>query len=192
MPELLPDLRRRNFPRNLILPATSPICKSFSFCCSDDLVFLRYNREVRTFQTVAQSLNKFVRRWNVINNNAALRHHPSFLLNFFNLLFFKYLAKSFRNLTRTRTHARTYTLRRQLKITFLDVLYYSELSDTNISIFFSRQHIFVSKEAKLIRSKPTPAPINQLNLENLPESSEPSTSRQTVDGQRISVTRWDY
>ena len=39
----------------------------------------------------------------------------------------------------TRTH--THTSRRQLKITFLDVLDYSEYSDTNISnFFFSRQH----------------------------------------------------
>ena len=56
--------------------------------------------------------------------------------------------------THTRTHAHTYTSWRQLKITFLDVLEYSEYSDTNISkFFFPRKHSFLSEEAKIVISK---------------------------------------
>ena len=50
------------------------------------------------------------------------------------------------NRTHTRTH--THTCRRQLKITFLDVLDYSEYSDTNISNFFFHENI-----ASLMRKK---------------------------------------
>ena len=43
--------------------------------------------------------------------------------------------------THTHTHTRTHTSGRQLKIKFLDVLDYSEYSDTNISIyFFTKTH----------------------------------------------------
>ena len=49
--------------------------------------------------------------------------------------------------TRTRTH--THTSGRHLKITYLDVLDYSEYSDTNNSKnFFLRKHSFLSGEAK--------------------------------------------
>ena len=49
--------------------------------------------------------------------------------------------------THARTH--THTSGRQLKITFLDVLDYSEYSDTNISKNkISRKHSFLSEEAK--------------------------------------------
>ena len=44
--------------------------------------------------------------------------------------------KSLKSDTHTRTH--THTSERQLKITFLNVLDYSEYSDTNISNFFWR------------------------------------------------------
>ena len=50
--------------------------------------------------------------------------------------------------TRAHTHTHTHTSGRQLKIKFLDVLDYSEYSDTNISIFFSQKHSFLSEEAK--------------------------------------------
>ena len=51
--------------------------------------------------------------------------------------------------TYTHTRARTHTLTsgRQLKITFLDVLDYSEYSDTRKKNF-SRKHSFLSEEAK--------------------------------------------
>ena len=51
---------------------------------------------------------------------------------------------------RTHTHIRTdtHTSEHQLKISFLDVLDYSEYSDTNISNFFSRKHSFLNEEAK--------------------------------------------
>ena len=50
---------------------------------------------------------------------------------------------------RTHMHTRVHTSGRQLKITFLDVLDYSEYSDANISkFFFSRKHSFLNKEAK--------------------------------------------
>ena len=51
--------------------------------------------------------------------------------------------------TYAHTHTHTHTSGRQLKITFLDVLDYSEYSDTNISkFFFSRKHSFLNEEAK--------------------------------------------
>ena len=40
----------------------------------------------------------------------------------------------------THTHTRAHASRRQLKITFLDVLDYSEFADTNISNLF-HEHI---------------------------------------------------
>ena len=50
---------------------------------------------------------------------------------------------------RTHTHTHTHTSGRQLKMKFLDVLDYSEYSDTNTSNFcFSRKHSFLSEEAK--------------------------------------------
>ena len=53
--------------------------------------------------------------------------------------------------TRTHAHTHTHTSERQLKITFLDVLDYSEYSDTNISKKkISRKHSFLSEEAKKI------------------------------------------
>ena len=54
----------------------------------------------------------------------------------------------------TRTHAQTRTTGRQLNITFLDVLVYSEYSHTNISkLIFSMKTFFsfLNKEAKIIR-----------------------------------------
>ena len=49
----------------------------------------------------------------------------------------------------TYSHTQTHASGRQLKITFLDVLDYSECSDTNISKKkFSRKHSFLSEEAK--------------------------------------------
>ena len=51
--------------------------------------------------------------------------------------------------SRTHAHTHTHTSGRQLKITFLDVLDYSEYSDTNISnIFFLRKHSFLTEEEK--------------------------------------------
>ena len=44
--------------------------------------------------------------------------------------------KSKKSSAQTHTHTHTHTSGRQLKIIFLDVLDYSEYSDTNISIFF--------------------------------------------------------
>ena len=49
--------------------------------------------------------------------------------------------------TYTRTHA--LTSGRQLKITFFDILSDSEYPNTDIAIFFSWKHSFLSKEAKL-------------------------------------------
>ena len=55
-----------------------------------------------------------------------------------------------------RTH--THTSGRQLKIPFLDILNFSEYSDTNISIFFcSRKHSFLSEEGK-VRSQLNESP----------------------------------
>ena len=53
-----------------------------------------------------------------------------------------------------QTYAHTHTSGRQLKITFLDVLDYSEYSDTNISKKkFSRKRNFLSEEAKEKKQK---------------------------------------
>ena len=50
----------------------------------------------------------------------------------------------------THTHTHTHTSGCQLKIKFLDVLDYSEYSDTNISkTIFSRKHSFLNEEAKV-------------------------------------------
>ena len=48
----------------------------------------------------------------------------------------------------THTHAHTHASGRQLKMTFLDILDYSEYSDTNISIFFFTKHSFLSQKEK--------------------------------------------
>ena len=48
----------------------------------------------------------------------------------------------------TRTHTYTHTSGRQVKITFLDALDYSEYSETNISKKFFLQNSFLSEEAK--------------------------------------------
>ena len=54
---------------------------------------------------------------------------------------------------RARRHTHTHTSGRQLKITFLDVLDYSDYSVTNISKFcFSRKHSFICEETKLKNS----------------------------------------
>ena len=63
----------------------------------------------------------------------------------------------------TYTHARTHTHTsgRQLKITFLDVLDYSEYSDTNISKKkSSRKHSFLSEEAKMKSNCMNDVPVN--------------------------------
>ena len=50
---------------------------------------------------------------------------------------------------KNRTHTHTHTSGRQLKIIFLEVLDYSEYSDTNIwNKNFSRKHSFLSEESK--------------------------------------------
>ena len=60
--------------------------------------------------------------------------------------------------THTRARALTHTSTRQLKIPFLDVLDYSEYSDTNIlkkkkKKKISRKHSFLSEDAKLMKNK---------------------------------------
>ena len=47
-------------------------------------------------------------------------------------------------------HTHIHTSGRQLKITFLDVLDYSEYSDTNISNSFSRKRSFLSTKQYII------------------------------------------
>ena len=48
---------------------------------------------------------------------------------------------SYRGLKHWKSNTHTHTFGRELKITFLDVLDYSEYSDTNISNFFSRKQL---------------------------------------------------
>ena len=55
---------------------------------------------------------------------------------------------SSRGLKHWKSDTHAHTSGRQLKITFLDVLDYSEYSDTNISIFFLRKHSSLNEEPK--------------------------------------------
>ena len=54
--------------------------------------------------------------------------------------------------TRTHTHTHTHTSRRQIKITFLDILDYSEHSDTNISIFFRENIASSARKQNVIKA----------------------------------------
>ena len=54
--------------------------------------------------------------------------------------------------SRAHTPIHTHTLGCQLILIFPDVLDHSEYSDTNIRIFFSRKHSFLSEEAKACES----------------------------------------
>ena len=60
--------------------------------------------------------------------------------------------KRWKSDTHVHTHTHSHTSGRQLKIEFLNVLKYSEYSDTSISKKkISRKHSFLSEEAKIIK-----------------------------------------
>ena len=59
-----------------------------------------------------------------------------------------YELSGFETLKIGHTRSQTHTSGRQLKMTFLDVLDYSEYSDTNILNCFSQKHSLLTEEAK--------------------------------------------